>query len=178
MSETPGYTVRVAVPSESPVVIALVNEAAAWLEARGIPLWTATELEPRQMVHDVEAGYYVLAFDAQHAVGVMRFTWVDEEFWPEARDGEAGYVHRLAVRRTHAGRQVPRTLLDWAAQQVGRRGRPWLRLDCEARRPKLRALYEGLGFVFHSEHTLGELTVARYQRQVGAGPARPSASAP
>lgn len=172
MRETPVYTVRVAVPSESPVVIALVNQAAAWLSTQGMPLWTAKELDAEQMAREVEAGYYVLAFDAQEPVGVMRFTWADEEFWPEARRAEAGYVHRLAVRRTHAGKQVPMALLDWASQQVHRRGWSWLRLDCEARRPKLRALYEGLGFEFHSEHSLGELTVARYQRRVSANAVR------
>jgi GNAT superfamily N-acetyltransferase len=166
MTESAEYTIRFARKDEASVVLAIVHEASFWLEQRGIPLWTAKELDPVCTIADVEAGHYVLASDRGRAVGVLRFTLEDIDFWPEALPGEAGYVHRLAVRRSHAGKQLPRMMLTWAEQHSASLGRTWLRLDCEAARPKLKQLYEGLGFVFHSEHTLGDLVVARYQRRV------------
>lgn len=166
MNDEATFTIRVALPSEAPIVVAVVHEAAQWLEQRGIPLWTSVELDPGPMLAEVNAGLYVLAFDAGRAIGVMRFTLEDSLFWPEALPDEAGYVHRLAVRRSHAGKQVPKALLAWATARSAHLGRTWLRLDCEAKRPKLRKLYEDLGFSFHSEHHVGELFVARYQRRV------------
>jgi GNAT superfamily N-acetyltransferase len=166
MNDGVEWNIRIALPSEAELVIAVVNEAAAWLDRHGIALWTHAELDPVQIRADVDAGYYVLAFDTGNAVGTMRFTLEDSLFWPEALPGEAGYVHRLAVRRSHAGKRLSKALLDWAALRTADLGRTWLRLDCEAKRPKLRALYEGFGFVFHSEHTVYDLFVARYQRRV------------
>jgi hypothetical protein len=40
------------------------------------------------------------------------------------------------------------------------------RLDCDASRPKLCRLYEGLGFRFHSQIEVGRYTLARYERAV------------
>jgi hypothetical protein len=42
-------------------------------------------------------------------------------------------------------------------------GRSHLRLDCDKTRPKLMALYEGLGFQFHSFRQVGPYDVARYE---------------
>ena len=41
--------------------------------------------------------------------------------------------------------------------------RRYLRLDCDASRPKLRRLYEELGFEFHSFRQVGAYYVARYE---------------
>ena len=69
----------------------------------------------------------------------------DRPYWPEARDGEALYVHRLAVCRAHGGRGLSRAMLDWAAAEARRSGRTFVRLDTELR-PALIALYENAGF--------------------------------
>jgi hypothetical protein len=57
-------------------------------------------------------------------------------------------------------------LLAWCEKQAAAWGCSQFRLDCDSRRPKLRALYEGLGFRFHSERRVGAYTVARYERAV------------
>jgi ribosomal protein S18 acetylase RimI-like enzyme len=69
----------------------------------------------------------------------------DPEFWGRQKD-DAGYVHRLAVRRRFAGREVGAVLLDFAGDQVAARGKPWLRLDCHKENTKLHRYYEALGF--------------------------------
>jgi GNAT superfamily N-acetyltransferase len=69
----------------------------------------------------------------------------DGLFWPEAKPGEAFYIHRLAVARKHAGRGFARAMLDWAESETRARSRNFLRLDCEPR-TKLLALYQSAGF--------------------------------
>ena len=44
-----------------------------------------------------------------------------------------------------------------------RAGRHFLRLDCEASRPRLRAVYERSGFQHHSDRQVGPSYVSRYQ---------------
>jgi hypothetical protein len=42
-----------------------------------------------------------------------------------------------------------------------------LRLDCEASRPRLRAVYEGFGFRHHSDRQVGPYFVSRYEYALG-----------
>jgi GNAT superfamily N-acetyltransferase len=147
-------------------VLAILREAAEWLARRQMPLWRLDELSPENVSADVEAGRYVLALSEHAPVGTMRFQLEDELFWPDATPGEAAYIHRLAVCRSHAGGVVSSALLDWAAMRAGTLGRRYLRLDCDAARDRLRAVYERREFVLHSTLTVGPYFVARYQKGV------------
>jgi hypothetical protein len=53
--------------------------------------------------------------------------------------------------------------MEWAATRAAALGKQYLRLDCDASRPKLRAMYERFGFEFHSFRQVGAYYVARYQ---------------
>ena len=158
--------IREALATEAEIVTSVLHEAADWLARRGDPLWLPSEIEPTAIRSDVEAGCYLLAFAAGEAVGTARLTRDDPLFWPEAAAGEAGYLHRLAVRRAHAGGSVSLEMLRFAATRSRRWGASFLRLDCDAARPRLRAFYESFGFAFHSVRTVGPHTVARYEMQL------------
>ncbi|WP_434006142.1 GNAT family N-acetyltransferase [Escherichia coli] len=66
----------------------------------------------------------------------------DPEFWPDALKGEAAYLHKLAVRRTHAGRGVSSALIEACAM----RANAGVRQAAARLPPNLRGLYERLGF--------------------------------
>jgi len=85
----------------------------------------------------------------------------DETYWPFDPDGEAHYLHKLAVRRIAAGKGWLGRLVRWAHEDAKRAGARYLRLDT-LDRPKLRSMYENLGFRFvdsFSEHQYGETIV-------------------
>ena len=168
--------IRCARPRDLALVSSILAEAAAWLAARDQALWQLAELAPETIAPDVHAGFYYLAFEHAEAMsddeasgrrdepaGVMRLTLDDPQFWPEARAGDAVYVHRLAVRRAFAGATVSHALLRFAADEAKRRGCAAVRLDCIAARPKLRAIYEHFGFRYHSDRHVGPYHVARYE---------------
>jgi GNAT superfamily N-acetyltransferase len=161
------FTLRTARADEVTLVSSILNEAAAWLEARGEPLWQENELATSALTPDVASGLYVLALSESEPVGVLRFTLEDPLFWPEAAPGEAAYVHRLAVRRAWAGGATSKSMLMWAASEAKRLGCAHLRLDCVASRRKLRAIYERFGFRYHSDHRVGPYLVARYELTLG-----------
>lgn len=71
--------------------------------------------------------------------------WADPTFWPGA-DDDAVYVHRLAVKRSYAGRGIGERLLDWAAERAVEAGRAFVRVDCMTENAALRRYYEVLGF--------------------------------
>lgn len=156
--------IRQARPTEASVVSGILVEAADWLTARGTPMWRADELAAERIDADVVGGQFFVADHGGEAVGVVRFQLTDPRFWPDVPEDESVFVHRLAVRRAYARFGVSTALLIWAADRGAALGRRYLRLDCEASRPRLRAFYERAGFTFHSERQVGPYLVARYQR--------------
>jgi GNAT superfamily N-acetyltransferase len=156
--------VRRALPDEVATVSSVLGEAARWLEDRGEPLWARDELALSVLTLEIQAGHYYLALTADgEGAGVLRLTFDDPEFWGDTPAVTAAYVHRLAVRRAHAGGGVSSALLTWARGEAERHGCSYLRLDCDAARPKLRHLYERFGFRYHSDRQVGPYLVARYE---------------
>lgn len=128
-----------------PEADALIREAAAWLDARGLTLWGPNELSYEDLVAIAQAGELVIGRLGAQAAACMYLHNEDRLFWPESAPGEGFYIHRLAVKRNFAGRGFARAMLAWAEEEARAKGRTVLRLDCEAR-PKLIALYRAAGF--------------------------------
>jgi GNAT superfamily N-acetyltransferase len=158
-------TIRIsqALPRDVESVCSILFEAAAWLEDRGFPMWRADELSREWIATDVAEGHFFLARCGGEAVGTIKFQLQDTLFWPDTPADEAAFVHRLAVRRAFAGGELSAELLRWAGERAKRLGRHFLRLDCEASRPRLRAVYERYGFRHHSDRQVGPYFVSRYE---------------
>ena len=156
-------TIRQAQPPDGAIVESLLREAAQWVDALGEVMWDAGELAPESIAADTAAGQFYLAMADDDPAGVIRFQLEDTLFWPDLPpDHTSAFVHRLAVARRYKGQGVSTALLRWAVDQARALGRTDLRLDCDRSRPKLRALYEGFGFQFHSFRQVGPYYVARY----------------
>jgi GNAT superfamily N-acetyltransferase len=71
----------------------------------------------------------------------------DPEFWTDAdKPDTALYIHRMAIIRALAGREIGAAMMDWASARAADAGKRWLRLDAWARNVKLHQYYERLGF--------------------------------
>jgi GNAT superfamily N-acetyltransferase len=158
-------TVREATQADCDVVSSILLEAAAWLQARGTPMWRDSELLTERIRGDVGAGLFFLALCAGEPAGTIKFQLSDPLFWPDVPD-DAAYVHRLAVRRRFAGGTISFALLTWAIARAAALGRRFLRLDCEASRSRLRAVYERFGFRHHSDRQVGPYFVALYEYSI------------
>jgi len=169
--------IRQATPPDVGVVVDILGEAPRCLELAGMPMWKGLELEPAQIASDVEAGLFYLAERSGDPAATVRYQLEDPVFWPDARLGDAAYVHRLAVRRRYAGTGLSAALLRWAAERTRTLGRGYLRLDCEASRPRLREVYESVGFRYHSDRRVGPYFVSRYELAVAKSGAQSAATA-
>jgi GNAT superfamily N-acetyltransferase len=155
--------IRQAMSADAHTVQAMLVEAAQWVDALGEVMWDEGELAPERVVDEVAAGEFFLALVEGDPAGAIKFQLEDTLFWPDLPHGESAFVHRLVVRRLYKGRGVSTALLRWAVDHARELGKQHLRLDCDKSRPKLRALYEGLGFRFHSFRQVGPYYVARYE---------------
>jgi len=157
--------IRQAHAGDVAVVDRMIREAAAWVDALGVVMWEDGELVTERIAGEVSSGQFFLAEIAGEPAGAIRFQLEDPLFWPDRPAGEAAFVHRLVVRRAFKGLGVSRALLAWAVTHARAHGRALLRLDCDADRPKLRALYESCGFRLHSYRQVGPYYVSRYERE-------------
>lgn len=159
-------SIRQAAPQDIETVADILREAGRWLKESGIAMWQDDELLPARIAEEVNAGLFFLAECDGEAAGTIRFQLEDKLFSPDLPHEDSAFIHRLAVRRKFAGGEVSSALLLWAMARTLDLGRRYLRLDFETSRPQLRAIYERLGFQFHSNRQVGPYYVARYEYDV------------
>ena len=158
--------VRRAGPDDAAAIEQMLLEAARWVDALGVVMWDEGELIHEQIVTEVAAGQFAVAEAGDEIAGAVRFQLEDRLFWPDLEGDDSAFVHRLVVRRTFKNQGVSTALLQWAVEEARSAGRRYLRLDCDAHRPKLRSLYERFGFRFHSFRQVTSYYVARYELPV------------
>ena len=159
----PPIIIRPATMQDLDAAVGILDEAARWLEQSGMPMWRDNELTAERVAADIAANLFYLAECSGELAGTLKFQLEDPQFWPDLPQGEAAYIHRLAVRRRFAGQDVSTALMQWAVERARSLGRRCLRLDTEASRPRLRAVYERFGFRHHSDKQVGPYFVARYE---------------
>ncbi len=142
-----------------------MRSATQWLIEIGEQLWSIDEFKPEKLIPWVQNRELFLAYLNGSIIGTMLLLWEDPTIWPDKPPNEALYVHKLCVRRDHAGQGVSDAMLQFAMEAVVKSDRQYLRIDCDER-PKLCALYERLGFIRHSTFRVGSLDTIRYQINV------------
>lgn len=159
-------TIRQATSHDLDVVSGILLEAVHWLADTGKPMWREEEIVPARIASYANAGVLFIADCDGEVAGTMRFELQDPIVWPDVPHDDSTFVHRLAVRRKFAGGAVSSALLRWAVERTRSLGRRHLRLDCDATRPRLRAIYERFGFTHHSNIHIGPYFDARYEYDV------------
>ncbi len=168
----PGLVITRAQWADLDTIVSIEEDAIAWLRGRGLD-----PAEPPRPLREIyadrvrRAEVYIGWLDDK-PVGMLTLQWADRQMWGDVPD-DAVYVHGLMVRRDAAGQQVGGRLLRWAAGMALAAGKTYVRLDCKADNPALRAYYERAGFALHGEVTLRNYTGARYEKR-----AREDADAP
>ena len=133
--------VRAATAADAPTVAAILAEVDAWVAQLGTLMWELGEVDESRIATEVASGLFFLAWCDGEPAGTVKFQLDDPLFWPDRPDDNAAYIHRLAVRRKFAGGRISGALMTWAADQARALDRDVLRLDCDADRPSLRAVY-------------------------------------
>jgi len=159
-------TVRQAQTADATLVQDMLEEAAKWVDALGEIMWEEGELAPGRVDDEIAAGLFFIAEMNSDPAGAVKFQLEDRLFWPDLsqeNQDDSAFIHRLVVRRRYKGLGISSALMKWAVSRASAQGKRYLRLDCDASRPKLRRLYEGFGFEFHSFRQVGAYYVARYE---------------
>ena len=134
-----------ATSDDADAILAILEDAARWLVARGIDQWHPGDFLRSSLLRIIARGEVYLARCENDPAGTLTLQWEDVPTWG-VMPPDAAYVHGFAVHRAYAGLGLGRALLDWASDQAIEGGKTYLRLDCLASNPALRAYYERAGF--------------------------------
>jgi GNAT superfamily N-acetyltransferase len=139
-----------------------------WVAELGFPQWPFPFPRAEVAAAIERNEVYVAEVDGE-PVATATILADDPVYWGE-RPPDALYVHRLAVRRDHAGRGIGAALVEWADARASAAGRRFLRLDCLRNDPGIRAYYEQLGFEHRGDFDdhLRDLLLSLYERPVRA----------
>jgi GNAT superfamily N-acetyltransferase len=145
-------------------VAALLDEATIWVGERGYEQWPLPF--PRdELARAIERGEVYLAELDGDAVATVTLLWDDPSYWGD-RPPDAAYVHKLAVRRACAGKRIGEAIVAWADETARARGRDYLRLDCLADNPGIRAYYEQMGFEHRGDLVANGRNMSLYERRI------------
>lgn len=164
MTEWGDCTVVEATDADTDALLAMRDDAARWLLARGIDQW-----HPGEIPYSWERGDEFVVFVLRHEedrVGTVTIVWDDPVIWGE-QPVPAGYVHNLVVARPCAGHGLGVRLLRWAEDHVAASGRSMARLDCVASNRELRDLYESAGYRWVRDQRypwLPDMALALYEK--------------
>ena len=76
-------------------------------------------------------------------------------FWIEKIEkGESLFLRRLAVKRSAAGINLSKYLMEYAVEECREKNIKTLRLDCDANIEKLNKIYQDFGFICEKVETL------------------------
>lgn len=125
----------------------ILYDAVTWLNEKGIPnQWTYenTRWEALKNNYSIDDFYLYMLDDSP--VGCVALTKEEKLYWSDRETENALYFHKFAVKREAAGRGISREMIDHAKEVAKEYRIPKVRLECNAKRDKLRSIYEREGF--------------------------------
>lgn len=148
-TEAGDLTVSRATRADYDSVMRILREAADWLNSRAISQWDHWYMDVGvQMLRERLDHHEVYLFQRDRvSVGTLTLQWSDPDVWGERGiDGQAGYVHGMAIARSLSGARVGERMLEWAINSIAARGLRFARLDAMASNAPLCRYYEQHGF--------------------------------
>ncbi len=165
-------TIRPAIQSDIPEIMALIAEVVPALNAAGNFQWDQSYPNTGVFEEDIERNQLWVAAVENQIAGIAAIT-TDQE--PEYAD--AGWdinemaivTHRLAVSPKHRGKGIAAALLAQAEKEAIKRNIPLLRIDTNTVNEAAKRLFPKLGYQFAGEISLGfrpDLRFYCYQKKL------------
>ena len=138
------------------IAIDIMKEVTKWGRSAGLNVWKDEYLTREKLLVDINEDDFYIGQVSNNNASCMILQWNDTLFWPKAKENEAGYIHKLCVRRKYSGIGLSRKMVEFATEECKKRNISYLRLDTGWNKKKLCNLYESLGFELVGKTLIGD----------------------
>lgn len=142
---------------------AFLNETVERCNQRDIPLWTHEQVCMDALKKSYPADSLYLFRYQGNFVGCVFIVSGADEIWSDIDGSDSLFFHKLAIGDKYLSQGLGHQALEGIVQMAKNCGLSWLRCDCRAQRPRLRAFYERFGFCYVDTKELSGLALSRYQ---------------
>ncbi|WP_237096923.1 GNAT family N-acetyltransferase [Paenibacillus dendritiformis] len=149
------YTIQRAERKHFDELLNLFLEAAAWLRRNGIRQWGhfLDGYGRDDVMISINSGSAFVIEKEGNVIGTVSVllepeAW-DRHIWQTERLDDSIFIHRLALSRSHAGRNLGKEILRWIEQglQIPDHMK-YIKLDCVGDNEKLNHYYRANGFQY------------------------------
>jgi GNAT superfamily N-acetyltransferase len=156
--------VKQAKEQDIPIIEEILTDAVHWMIKSGLQnQWNESNVKWSDLSKSYEISNFYIAYLNGLPAACMALTDYDPAYWPNILQGESFFLHKLAVRRSFAGKGLSKELIEYAKDLANHYHMSAVRLNCNQHRSKLRAAYENEGFRCVEEKTfLGNHDTALY----------------
>ena len=132
---------------ETDRAIGIMREVAAWGRTHGLRVWPEEWLTREELLTEEAQpeNFYVGSLDGVEACAFI-LQWSDREYWPDAPEHQAAYLHKFCVRRQFAHQNMTGQVLECIKEECVKRGARFIRLDTGAQEPVVQKIYLDAGF--------------------------------
>lgn len=129
------------------IIEEILLDAVNWMSENGLQnKWNESNVKWTNLSKSYNINNFYIAYQDGIPAACMALTDYDPTYWPDIPKGESLYLHKVAVKRSFAGKGVSKELIDYAKNIVISNHINAIRLNCNQHRNKLRAVYEKEGF--------------------------------
>lgn len=128
--------------------IAVMREVAAWGRKQGFRLWPEEWLTREELItEDARPENFCIGVTPRGETAcAFILQRKDSEYWPDAPQGEAVYLHKLCVRRAFAHRQMSAGIVEAVRDVCREEGIRFIRLDAALDERAVGKIYLDMGF--------------------------------
>lgn len=125
-------------------IYGLFDSAIAYQTLRKFPVWRG--YDKAVLIRECADGHqYKILIDGVIAI-VFSVCYEDKIIWGEREDGNALYLHRIAVNPEFKGRKLFGEILNWAIIHAKTKRLRFIRMDTWAENPGMSDYYITFGF--------------------------------
>jgi ribosomal protein S18 acetylase RimI-like enzyme len=156
--------------SDKSQVLTLFKEAAEKIAKKNIDHWQYWKNPPTEKIEWVEEGisnneFFFVQDPHQQTIGMVRILEEDILYWGK-QTAKAKYIHSLVVIEAFEGRAIGKMILQKIEKDALKNGYTYLRLDSDAKNPKLCRYYVNQGFEKVGIKTLALSAYNLYQKRI------------
>ena len=127
--------------------ISIMKEVAAWGREKGLRVWLDEWLTREELVtEDAKEENFCIGKINDETACAFILQWKDSQYWENAPEYEAAYLHKFVVRRKFAHRNMTKAVVAAITQECCKRGIKYIRLDTGLDEKVVRKIYLGAGF--------------------------------